>query len=779
MTAEHGLRIEVACRSALVPLLLLVAPALCLAQSTKPAAPIPVPSDRQVEQALRRGADYLAVQALQAGAIDTRYKEQFPGGAESLVALAQLACGQKPDSPALKPLIEAVLKAKSQTLYARAVQTVLAARLGAKESGDLLTDNVAWLVKQQGLTGGWGYGPGHPTMAQQPRWSDNSNSQLALLALSEAADAGAKVPATVWKNALNYWVRGQNPDGGWGYEPPGGMAAPLRKSSYGSMTASGMASLLLLEQRLSAVEPSAVKGIDVAFAKAAGWLEGHYSAANMPQWTWGASDIYNDYYFVFLHSLARTGELTGWRTIDKNVWWSDLAGSLVARQHIDGAWASPDPAATLDDKDLAVRTSFALLALASVRQAPLINKLHVEAGNDYDACNLTAYVRRTLHWPVGWQRLSATDLTAVGEAPILYIAGPAEVWAKDSPKITPEFAARVRKFVLEGGVLLAGGPDEKATQAAASVLQALLPEFKAAPLPEDHPVFTLRQPIPKDKRPKITGLTDSIRTAVFILDQDLSGAWHANQQTEQPQAFDLAANLALYATDQTCPSGRFDRLRARTLEALPTVNSVRAARVRLEGEPPLCPQALSLLGRMLAGSCSLGIRELPDNNLRADLPDDLRLLWIAGTESSALHDDEARRLQQFVENGGTVFVDAAGRKESFDAWGNVLAKVFGKNAVKPVTADDPFVAGKFHDAATDLSKVTYSPAVASEQPDLKQPVLQGVYVKDKLGAIVSLYAVTCPMSDMPVYGLKSYTRPDAKRLAANVALYAAWKSAKP
>lgn len=752
-----------------------VSSATSLAQTSAPAAPIAIPSDAQLDLALRRGRDYLAGLELQAGGLDTRYKDAFAGGAECLAALAELAAGQSSEHPALKPLIERALKSKPSTVYARCVHALLAARVGGKEAMELLADDVQWLVRQQSVSGGWGYGPGHPTTVQQPKWADNANSQMAVLALSEAADAGAKVPPSVWKNALNYWVRGQSGDGGWGYEPPFGSAQPLRKSSYGSMTASGVASLMLLGRKLSAVDLAAAKEIDAAVAKGAKWLAENHSVSTLPQWAWGTSDIYNDYYFIYLYSLARAGDACGWRSLQGRIGWADLAGALIARQRLDGSWSDPEGGTGVrEDRDAPVRTAFAIQALALVRRPPLIYKLDLGGPGEYDALNLVAHVRRTLQWPVGWEALSAGDSPAIGEAPILYLSAPAEAFAKDSAKIPANLAAQVRVFVLEGGTLLVNPVGEKASAAAAEFLRALLPEMTAAPLPESHPVYSLGQGIAPDKRVKITGLGDPVRTAVFLLERDLSGAWRANQTSAQPPAFDLAVNLALYATDRTCPAGRMDRYRRLATAPLSMVKSLHAARLRYAGDWNACPQALSRLGQVLAASCSLGVREEPPADLKSDVPAKVRLLWATAAAPPAMRDDEAGRLKQYVMDGGTVFVDAGGgTKETLEAWLEALRKVFGKESVLAIPVGAPFLTGKFHEAAADLSNVTYSAAVASEQPALKQPVLYGVYVGDKLGVIVSPCAVSWPLADVGWYGLKAYSRPDAKRLAANAAILAA------
>ena len=72
---------------------------------------------------------------------------------------------------------------------------------------------------------------------------DNSNTQFAVLALREAAMAGASIPSNIWREIRDYWQAEQFDDGGFGYRKDASSPA----ASYGSMTAAGTASLFITE----------------------------------------------------------------------------------------------------------------------------------------------------------------------------------------------------------------------------------------------------------------------------------------------------------------------------------------------------------------------------------------------------------------------------------------------------------------------------------------------------------------------------------------------------
>jgi hypothetical protein len=79
-----------------------------------------------------------------------------------------------------------------------------------------------------------------------PDRGDNSNAQYAALGLRACASAGLQLPDEVFTAAAKWWEKNQGKDGGWGYSDAGQVGDP----SYGSMTAGGVASLIILRNLL-------------------------------------------------------------------------------------------------------------------------------------------------------------------------------------------------------------------------------------------------------------------------------------------------------------------------------------------------------------------------------------------------------------------------------------------------------------------------------------------------------------------------------------------------
>ncbi|MCX5771310.1 MAG: hypothetical protein NTZ09_13725, partial [Candidatus Hydrogenedentes bacterium] len=68
--------------------------------------------------------------------------------------------------------------------------------------------------------------------------------------------------------------------------------------------------------------------------------------------------------------------------------------------------------------------------------------------------------------------------------------------------------------------------------------------------------------------------------------------------------------------------------------------------------------------------------------------------------------------------------------------------------------------------------VEYSPAVKAESPDLKRPVLYALERGGHTVMIYSPYGISCGLDGIRTWGARAYSPEDAKRVAANIILYA-------
>jgi hypothetical protein len=730
------------------------------------AAPAPAPPKaaapvaKDVPHALSLATDYLYKTQKPDGSWATKYSSEHAVGGEALAASALLAAGQGPDNPKFALAMDYVAKFAPNTVYARAMRTMLYAQLDQGVYGKKLAEDVAWLIAQQKPTGGWGYGPAHRMTQAYDDWTDASNTQLALLAIQKAASAGAQVPPAFWKKAAGYWVKGQNPDGGWGYDPPKYRSG--RPGSYGSMTAAGVASLLSLLDRQIQADPSPASYAAEAAAAQKGtkWLLDNYDVTTIPKWPLGQSDEHLAYY---LHCLGRAIDAGGLGRTGGIDWKTDVTRQLLARQRADGSWGPAERSADAESETV-VRTAFAMLCLAASAPPLGLQKLRLDegwSGEFRDANRLSDYISASLKSPVKWRWLDGQSPESFDDAPVLLISG--------SGKFTPPggFEAGVRSLLSAGGIILVAAGDREFAQAVTAALQTALPRHTPRKLPAEHSIFTTPAVIPAEMRPAVTALGDYVQTNVFVLTGEFASHWHANRVAAQEPAFAIVTNLIHHALGGTCamPSP------AATPERFASVSRVAVARLKHKADWDVCPGALREVSAVTASALSIAIAESAAD-LSADIdPTRVPLLWLTGCDDPKLTDAQLHKLKKYLAGGGVLFVDSAvGRGEFTAAVTRTLVKMFGPDCLKPMQPEHPVLTGEVGGGAgADVVTVELTPG-ASDKPS--SPALSCVEIDGRAAVIVSKYGVTAPAAGKVPQDCLGVAPADARRLAANIVLYA-------
>jgi len=98
-----------------------------------------------------------------------------------------------------------------------------------------------------------------------------------------------------------------------------------------------------------------------------------------------------------------------------------------------------------------------------------------------------------------------------------------------------------------------------------------------------------------------------------------------------------------------------------------------------------------------------------------------------------------------------------------------VKEMFPDAALKELPPDHAVFSGK---VGTRIDSVAYTPAVKAETPALKRPVLYGLERGGHVVMVYSPYGLSCGLDGLKTWGARAYAPDDAKRLAANIILYA-------
>lgn len=713
----------------------------------------------QVKRAVQRGVEAIRSRQKPDG---TWTDHSQPGGSTCLATLALLQAGERADLDPVKSALQAIRRLPDQYVYVTSLKIMVLAKVNPEEYRREIHQAAQWLIGAQNRQGLWSY------QGADERF-DHSNSQFALLGLHAAAEAGIKIPAAVWQKAQAAVLRTQNGDGGWAYQASG--------SSYGSMTAAGVADLLVLGNKLhqgqevefhNGVAPNCGKyRTNQPLAKGLEWLGRSFRVDTNPQ----TNAAHLHYWF---YAVERCGILSGQRFLGRHDWYREGAEYLVQAQAVDGEW-----------NNNLIDTCFAVLFLAKGRSALLVQKLQwgtSDAWNldRYDLAHLLAFIGDQLNEPIAWQTVPfEAPLEEWLASPILYVQG------HTFPQWNDAQRAKLRAYVEQGGTLLAEACCGRAEFredferfAAETFPEAplhelgpehavyhLLHEFKLNGMPAKSPVFALQ------------GIDFGCRTAVIFSPRDFSCLWEqANVPILSDQAFKLGANIAAYAVGRRPLRDRLDVV---VLPAppesqpspVPAADAFRLAQVVYNGDWRPFPRALANLAEFLRDELKMDVVtqyrqvRLTDRDLYAN-----PVLYLAGHFEFELSEPERTALAAHLRRGGFLIADACCGTEPFDtALRRLLRQVFPDATLERLPPDHPIIVGK---PGFNVTSVRYSTDVRREKPDLTTPELWGLRVDGRLVVVYSPYSLGCGLSGPAFDGCWGLASEDARRVAANIVLYA-------
>ncbi len=715
-------------------------------------------TDRDVDRAIGEMRRYLLQQQQKSGHWERHGRPVgVPAGGETAIALfALMEAGEKPRSDPMRKGLDALAAVKSTNLYVVTTRAMVLSQVAAQWAdhpyGDRLRKDLAWLNEGALRHGTWGYGG-------PERTGDNSCSQFALLALWEADRAGIEIDRRLVARVEQAWLARQKADGGWTY--PGEPGAAEKSDSTLSMTAAGLASLFLCQDvLLLASGPYRHQG---AVDRASAFL-----AENL------TPDYINNGYVTFC--VQRVGMASGRKFIGEMDWFAAGAGVLCEPnpygRRFRGKWGPT------------VRAAFELIFLARGRIPLTFNKLQHGEDNTWnfhtrDVARFSEFMRRNIERRMRWQVVRITDdVQLLLDAPILLIEGTRPL------AITDDQWAKLREYSLRGGTLLFV-PTNGSQAFLASAKKGLADLYAAQrqgagghyalrKLDASHPVYAAYEKFEGgDVKAPMWGLGDGTRLLAVICERDLCGAWQRRLITTRRDDFNLGVNFLMYATD-----GNELGIRLRpvfTGSDREPRHRATVAWLRHGGNWSTQPYALEYLSQKLTAENRVAIEASKGAAITAEALKDKHLAWMTGSESFTLSEDELKALREYVEDGGTLFVNAIGGSRPFERSARtMLQKLFMEmgGREREVPERSGLLTGKCGDfRGPPIEEPQRTKAFRLGVREAPAP-LRAYYIGDRAAAIFAPYGIHDTLDGHTAHGAQSYMPSAAADLAANVVLYA-------
>ena len=763
----------------------------------------------QVKEAIETGCKFLEKQQNPDG--NWPEYEGEPGGLTALCTLALLNSGRtKGDPTVAKALAYLERKSNPGRTYSASLMIMAFAQADPKAYKLSITRLANWLeahqIRDNDTKGGWTY-------SERGGRADNSNSQFALLGLHEAERVGVKVSDQTWQLALQYWTKAgmQNSDGGFGYD--------VGHPSTGSMTSAGIASLIIIRDRLHSGDAAIVDGRvqccgnqerDEPLEEALAWMGNHFSVQrnpNSPQW-----------YMYYLYALERAGRMSGQRYFvserfvdgkrvpEPHDWYREGCEVLIEAQKatFNNSWQGQG----FIENNQIVATSLALLFLSKGRRPVVMAKVKHQsdalgASSDWDhhrrsTQNLTMAVEKAWARDLSWQTIdvASADITDLLEAPVLFLSG------ADGLDLTPEQKKNLKQYVEQGGFIFAEACNGNGCDGAQfdadfrALMRELFPDSELRKLPPDHAVWYAEKPVnpqhlPDDPEFWLWGLDACCRTSVIYCPRSLSCYWElahpyreavyaAEKQSEINAVVTIGVNVVSYATGRELKE-KLDRPQITISSA--GGKSPRGALVvpKLShgGGSDDAPSALNNLLTVMEKQLEMRV----DYEKRLITPADVKLLdypvvFMHGRRSFKFSAAERKALKDYLDRGGFLFADAiCANKEFADSLRAELKAIYPELDFARIPPSHPLFTAEFH--GFDLPSVELrDPQIRAEGDPLTArivkttPLLEGLEIDGRIAVVLSPNDISCALEKGAALECKSYTPPDAARLGANVLLYA-------
>jgi hypothetical protein len=737
----------------------------------------------QVRKAIDRGIQYLRDKEKGNGNWEGVDKSSIgmQGGWTSLAMLALLNAGVKPDDPIIQRSLEYLRSIEPSQTYVVSLQTMVFAEVGRPEDKARIQRNADWLidamVRDGGRCKGWTYGK------TNSRLSDNSNTQYALLGLHAARMAGIKIDREVWQSIREYYIRTQQPDQGWVYNPA------ISNGTTLTMTTAGLCGLLISGMELNAgrevLQPNGTATNCGVYTEnkpavgALGWVSDHFRI-DLP---------YNTYYS--LYGIERAGRLSGQRFFGEHDWYREGCQYLVRVQRDDGSWQEDKTR----DAWPVVSTSFALLFLSKGRMPILISKLVHGPGEDWnndrnDARNMVEYASKELfrRQPMAWQVFDARrvevknddDITSlVGDllqSPVAYFNGHL------APRFNGVEKRLLQQYVEQGGFIFAeaccGRPEFD--EGFRALMRELFPDNPLKPLGPEHPIWKAHALVPPGEFP-LEGIEYGCKTVVVYSPKDLSCLWEAGAYDagRGQLAFRVAGNVIAYATGMEPPKPRLTP--TEVVQDDPEGKQIprgylKVAQLRHEGDWQPAPNAMRNLLANLRKQAQLDVA-LQTKPIYASDPDlmDFKFLYMHGRGNFNFSPEAVKNLRTDLEYGGLLFADACCGKKAFDqSFRDLMAKVFPDKKLELIPINDELYSQELNGTPIRTVRCRTEAAGGAGAGEYREvaPYLEGIKVSTRWAVIYSKYDIGCALEKHQSTDCLGHDHASALKLGSAAVLYA-------
>jgi len=757
-----------------------------------------------VKKALERGCRYLQSEQQGDGSWNgSRDGNEWTAGITALAVLALINSDVPVDSPSVQRGLDYIRNLPPSGVSGGygVYQTSLAVMaLCAAEQFDRDLPKIQWFARliedsqefDGPAKGLWNYRIQAPGSSGS---GDASNGQYAVLALREAAYAGAEVSRETWERIHKRWVGAQLPGGGWGY-------SESQNEARGSMTVAGLSTIAITTRMLQDDRDVDFQGRpdccqtlppNPALEQGRRWMAENFSVVTNP----GTGS----WYFYYMYGLERAGRMSGVRFFGKNDWYRRGAAALVDAQLPQGNWKSIG-----NESNPVANSSMALIFLSKGLSRVVINKLDYNSPNGesldhgewnrhpYDVTNLVELIDGLPGWPprltnqvVTLSRLKAeTAVDDLNQAPVLFISG------RDAPQMSDEHVSWLRNYVDAGGFIFAvGNCDGKGFDAGfREMVKRMFPQGDASllRLTGEHPVYRSEYLLDAEGV-ELWGVDFGCRTSIIYSPDDIGCLWQKWAKHEPKdrnpdlsqrviRSTRIGVNVIAYATGREPPEKLSD-VASHRKDSAATIERglLQIGKLRYGDGWDTAPRAvknlLTALNETVGVAASTQTEAIP---VTLDEMTRFPLVYMHGRYRFHLVNQQQQALRAYLNRGGVLFADACCGSSNFDrAFRDLVKQLYPEQELKEIPADHEMFS---ETVGHNIKQATRRRLVPSEEKaaltmrtEIGPPILEGIEIEGRYAVIYSRYDISCALEHQASLSCDGYIEADAAKIAINVVLY--------
>jgi hypothetical protein len=302
-------------------------------------------------------------------------------------------------------------------------------------------------------------------------------------------------------------------------------------------------------------------------------------------------------------------------------------------------------------------------------------------------------------------------------------------------------------------------------------MKKLYPDYSFRRIPPDDPIYRMNFRVDARQMP-LRSIHNGIRHLVIHSDRDLSWDFQA-RNTRDVTPWQFMANAYYYATEKGQIRAKLEQHFEQRNENIIAGRTVHVGRVRHGGNWNPEPLAWELQANFMHNEIRTDIAEQAVE--MAELADSgVSFAHVVGTDAVEFSEEQMAALKRYVDEGGVVLFEAAGGNAEFaDAVADALRAAYPGRDVRPISLDHPVISGDDLPQGFDNTEVDYRMFALYRMGRITTPRLQAITIDGEPRILLSYEDLTEGMLDQPVWGVFGYSSESARKLVANMALWAA------